>query len=327
MIMKENLNTKIMENKLKVASMFAGCGGLDFAFHKQTDRYNVVYVNDFDKDSCDTYEKYYNFKPKCEDITKIETIPDCDILTGGFPCQGFSIANLYRTETDNRNGLYLELVRLLKLKKPKYFIFENVKGILSLGGYEDDLDKKNHRGRVFKLIVSDLENCGYQVKTKLFKVKWYDIPQNRERVIFIGIRNDISEKIKFEWAIEKQEITKTLKDAIGDLPIEYNEAIQHVGTKHKVKITGYMGNRKLDWDKISPTITGRGGGTGGPVINVHPSGERRMTVREYARIQTFPDDFMFSGSISSMYRQIGNAVPPKFSFVLSNLIYDMNNQL
>ena len=318
---------KIVNPKLRVASMFAGCGGLDFAFHKQTDIYNVVYVNDFDKDSCDTYEQYYNFKPQCEDITKIETIPDCDILTGGFPCQGFSVANLYRKETDNRNKLYLELVRLLNLKKPKYFIFENVKGILSLGGYENNLDKKNHRGKVFKMIVSDLEKCGYQVNTKLFKVKWYDIPQNRERVIFIGIRNDIAGKINFEWPVEKQEITKTLKDAIGDLPIEYDESIQHVGTKHKVKITGYMGNRQLDWDEISPTITGRGGGTGGPVINVHPSGERRMTVREYARIQTFPDDFMFKGSISSMYRQIGNAVPPKFSFVLSKLIYELNNQL
>lgn len=316
-----------VDKKLRVASMFAGCGGLDFAFHKQPDRYNVVYVNDFDNDSCDTYEKYYKFKPKCEDITKIETIPDCDILTGGFPCQGFSVANLYRTETDNRNKLYLELVRLLKLKQPKYFIFENVKGILSLGGYENNLDKKNHRGKIFKMIVSDLEKCGYQVNTKLFKVKWYDIPQNRERVIFIGMRNDISEKIKFEWPVEKQEITKTLKDAIGDLPIEYNAEIQHIGTKHKVKITGYMGNRKLDWNKISPTITGRGGGTGGPVINIHPSEKRRMTVREYARIQTFPDDFMFEGSISSMYRQIGNAVPPKFSFVLSNLIYELNNQL
>tara|TARA_B100001175_G_scaffold300064_1_gene291991 strand:- start:943 stop:1893 length:951 start_codon:yes stop_codon:yes gene_type:complete len=316
-----------MNPKLRVASMFAGCGGLDFAFHKQTDRFDVVYVNDFDKDSCDTYEKYYNFKPKCEDIKKIETIPDCDILTGGFPCMPFSVANLYRKETDNRNKLYLELVRLLKLKKPKYFIFENVKGILSLGGYENNSDKKNYKGKIFKMIISDLEKCGYQVNTKLFKVKWYDIPQNRERVIFIGIRNDICEKINFEWPIEKQEITKTLKDAIGDLPIEYNEEIQHIGSKQKVKINGYIGNRQLDWDKIAPTITGRGGGTGGPVINVHPSKKRRMTVREYARIQTFPDDFFFEGSISSKYRQIGNAVPPKFSFVLSNLIYNINNQL
>ena len=103
-------------NKLKVASMFAGCGGLDYVFHKKSNIFDVVYVNDFDKDSCNTYENYYKHKPICEDITKIETIPDCDILTGGFPCQGFSIANLYRKETDNRNKLYLELVRLLKLK-------------------------------------------------------------------------------------------------------------------------------------------------------------------------------------------------------------------
>tara|TARA_Y100000591_G_scaffold320522_1_gene334080 strand:- start:4449 stop:5396 length:948 start_codon:yes stop_codon:yes gene_type:complete len=313
--------------KLKIASLFAGCGGLDYAFHKNPDKYEFVYVNDFDKDACKSYENYYKYKPTCGDITKIKTIPDCDILTGGFPCQGFSIANLYRKEEDSRNKLYLELVRLLKLKKPKYFIFENVKGILSLGGYETKQDKKNRTGKIFKIIVSELAMCGYTVYTKLFKVKWYDIPQNRERVIFIGIRDDISEKIKFEWPTEKQEITKTLKDAIGDLPIEYDEEIQHVGTKHKVKITGYMGNRKLDWNKISPTITGRGGRTGGPVINVHPSGKRRMTVREYARIQTFPDDFMFVGCITSMYRQIGNAVPPKFSFVLSNLIYELNNQL
>lgn len=316
-----------VRSKLKVASMFAGCGGLDFAFHKQCDKFEVIYANDFDKDSCKTYEKYYKFKPVCEDITKIDTIPDCDILTGGFPCQGFSIANLYRNETDNRNQLYLELVRLLKLKKPKYFIFENVKGILSLGGYENNEDKKNNKGKVFKMIISDLENCGYTVHTKLFKMKWYDIPQNRERVIFIGIRDDISDKILFEWPIEKKEITKTLEDAIGDLSIEYNETIQHIGSKHKVKVTGYLGNRELDWNSISPTIIGRGGGTGGPVINLHPSKERRMTVREYARIQTFPDEFMFEGSITSMYRQIGNAVPPKFSFILADLLYELDTQI
>ena len=319
---KENL-----DDRLRVVSMFSGCGGLDYAFHKNKEKFKIVYVNDFDKDSCDTYYNNYNFKPICEDITKINTIPDCDILTGGFPCQGFSVANIYRKEEDNRNKLYKELVRLLKIKMPKYFMFENVKGLLSLGGYENNIDKKDKKGKVFKMIVNDLEKCGYKVHTKLFKVKWYDIPQNRERVIFIGIRNDIRDNIMFNWPSETQEITKTLKDAIGDLSIEYDDSIQHIGTKHKVKITGYMGNRKLDWDKISPTITGRGGGTGGPVINVHPSGKRRMTVREYARIQTFPDNFLFSGCISSMYRQIGNAVPPKFSFILADIILNINNQL
>ena len=94
-----------------------------------------------------------------------------------------------------------------------------------------------------------------------------------------------------------------------------------------MKVTGYLGNRILDWDKISPTITGRGGGTGGPVINIHPNQERRMTVREYARIQTFPDDFMFCGSVSSMYRQIGNAVPPKFSFIVAALLTSLNKSV
>ena len=143
-------------------------------------------------------------------------------------------------------------------------------------------------------------------------------------MIFIGIRNDIASKIVFNWPIENKIITKTLRDAIGDLPINDDPNIQHIGTKHKVKITGYIGNRKLDWDSVSPTITG---GTGGPIINVHPSGNRRMTVREYARIQTFPDDFVFRGSISSMYRQIGNAVPPKFSYVLADIVLGLNQQL
>lgn len=311
---------------LKVVSMFAGCGGMDYEFHKNTN-FNIVYVNDFDKDSCDTYKKNFDFEPVCKDIKKIKTIPDCDVLMGGFPCQGFSIANKNRCEEDKRNSLYKELVRLLKLKQPKYFVFENVKGILSLGGYETPDDKKNNAGKVFKMIISDLNNCGYHVETKLFRMKWYSIPQNRERVIFIGIRNDIYPKITFKWPKESKTITHTLKDAIGDLPIEYDEEIQHIGTKHKVKITGYMGNRVLDWDSVSPTITGRGSGTGGPVINVHPSKERRMTVREYARIQTFPDDFMFCGSVSSMYRQIGNAVPPKFSVILAKIIHRIDKQL
>lgn len=313
--------------KLRIASTFSGCGGLDYAFHEMKDDFDVVFVNDFDKDSCNTYEKNFNFKPVYEDICKLESIPDCDVLTGGFPCQGFSLANTLRSEEDNRNTLYLQLVRLLKLKKPKYFVFENVKGIRSIGGYESNEDKKLGRGKVIKMIEKDLEECGYNVHIKLFRMKWYDIPQNRERIIFLGIRNDIAKHVDFQWPEEKQVITKTLKDAIYDLSIEYDDSIQHVGTKHKVKVTGFLGNRILDWDKVSPTITGRGGGTGGPVINIHPSQKRRMTVREYARIQTFPDKFVFCGCVTSMYRQIGNAVPPKFSFIIANLLLNLETYL
>jgi DNA (cytosine-5)-methyltransferase 1 len=312
------------ESKLRVASMFAGCGGLDYGFHHNKD-FTMVYVNDIDKDACKTYARNFQYEPVCEDIKLVTSIPNYDIMLGGFPCQGFSVANKYRSEGDSRNELYKELIRLLRMKSPRYFVFENVKGILSIGGYETKEDKRNGHGKVFKLIKQELEDCGYQVHTKLFKMKYYDIPQNRERVIFLGLRKDI--KFSFTWPCESKTITKTLRDAIGDLPIEYDPKIQHVGTNHKVKINGFLGNRKLEWDQVSPTITGRGGGTGGPVINVHPSGQRRMTVREYARIQTFPDNFAFEGSISSMYRQIGNAVPPRFSEYLTNLISSIHTSV
>jgi len=226
------------------------------------------------------------------------------------------MANPYRSETDKRNELYLEILRLLNLKRPNYFLLENVKGLLNMGGYENKEDKKNQLGRVLKVILNDLKECGYHVTFKLFNIKEYNVPQKRQRVIIIGVRNDI--QFTPTWPTASNNIL-TLHDAIGDLPIEYNPAIQHVGTKHKCAVTGYLGNRELVWNEPSPTITGRGGGSGGPVIHNHPSLKRRLTVRECARIQTFPDTFEFAGSISSMYKQLGNAVPCKFSEYLSTI--------
>jgi len=299
----------------RIASLFAGCGGLDYGFYHNP-AYTHVFVNDFDKDACATYEKNFGIKPMCGDIKQVADIPDCDLLIGGFPCQGFSMANPYRSEADTRNDLYLEILRLLKLKKPSYFLLENVKGLLNMGGYETKEDKKNHMGKVVKVILSDLEECGYKVKLKLFDIKNYDVPQKRQRVIIAGVRSDIDFEVK--WP-EPSNNPLTLQDAIGDLPLDYNPEIQHVGTKHKCNVTGYLGNRELKWEDPAPTITGRGGGSGGPVIHNHPSLKRRLTVRECARIQTFPDSFVFSGSISSMYKQLGNAVPCKFSEYLSTI--------
>ena len=299
----------------RVASLFAGCGGLDYGFYHNP-AYTHVFVNDFDKDACATYEKNFGIKPMCGDIKQVADIPDCDLLIGGFPCQGFSMANPYRSEADTRNELYLEILRLLKLKKPSYFLLENVKGLLNMGGYETKEDKKNHMGKVVKAILGDLEECGYKVKLKLFDIKNYDVPQKRQRVIIAGVRTDIDFEVK--WP-EPSNNPLTLHDAIGDLPLDYNPEIQHVGTKHKCNVTGYLGNRELKWEDPAPTITGRGGGSGGPVIHNHPSLKRRLTVRECARIQTFPDSFVFSGSISSMYKQLGNAVPCKFAEYLSTI--------
>ena len=312
---EDNESVSSSYDEIKIVSLFAGCGGLDFGFHNNP-KYKHILVNDFDKDACDTYEHNFKIKPNCGDIKKLLDIPDFDLLIGGFPCQGFSMANPYRTETDERNKLYLEILRILNQKQPSYFILENVKGILSMGGYDTEIDKKNKTGRIVKNIVQDLKMSGYKVEFKLFKLKNYNIPQKRERVIFIGVRNDI--EFKINWPLESN-TELTLKDAIGDLSIDYVDEIQHIGTKHKCNVNGFLGNRELKWNEPSPTITGRGGGSGGPVIHNHPSLKRRLTIRECARIQTFPDNFIFKGSISSMYKQIGNAVPCNFSVYLSKI--------
>ena len=205
------------ENTIKIVSLFAGCGGLDFGFHNNP-KYKHVLVNDFDKDACDTYEHNFGIKPICCDVKTLTNIPDFDLLMGGFPCQGFSMANPYRTEADERNKLYLEILRILNQKKPSYFILENVKGILNMGGYDTELDKKNKTGRIVKNIVEDLKMCGYKVQYKLFELKKFNIPQKRERVIFIGVRNDINFEIN--WPVGNN-TELTLKDAIGNLPIDY----------------------------------------------------------------------------------------------------------
>ncbi len=319
---------------MKVISLFCGCGGMDLGFIKAG--HKVVWANDNDMDSCITYEKNFNHKPVCGDITKVksEDIPDGDIVIGGFPCQGFSIANKYRHEKDERNLLYLELKRVINDKNPKYFVAENVAGLASIGGYDTPKDKKNKTGKVLKRIIKEFSESGevgYNVTFKILLASNFGVPQNRKRVIILGTRKDIDHQL-----IHPQETTleekKTLRDAIGDLPLEANQYTKesayekenghynHYGNKHKVKINGHMGNRKLDWEKPSPTVTGRGGGTGGPVIMPHPELHRRMTVREYGRIQEFDDDFIFYGSISSQFRQIGNAVPWKLAFHISKML-------
>lgn len=301
---------------MRILSLFAGCGGLDYGFHKNP-AFTHVFVNDFDTDACATYERNFGIRPVCADVSALTEFPDFDLLLGGFPCQGFSMANPFRAPGDERNQLYKEILRILLLKKPKYFLLENVKGLLNMGGYDTPQDKKAKMGRVVKAILADLAECGYTVKFKLFEIKKYGVPQKRERVIFVGVRTDIDFDPVWPEQVASQ---PTLRDAIGDLPEEYDPTRQHVGTKHKVAITGYLGNRVLNWEEPSPTITGRGGGSGGPVIHNHPNLKRRLTVRECARIQTFPDSFTFAGSISSMYRQLGNAVPCAFSVHLAKML-------
>ena len=297
---------------MRVISLFSGCGGLDLGFIKAG--FKIVWANDFDKEATESYKKNIGNHIVHKSIYEVNTaeIPDADILIGGFPCLGFTVANGKDRKLDcAHNYLFNEYARVLKAKQPKYFVVENVTGIKS--------------GKVFndffhEVILKTFKEAGidgeYKVKYETLISSDYGVPQNRKRVIVFGTRCDVDREPTYPKFNIKDRTT--LKDAIFDLPKEHDESIpNHVGNKHQVKINIYVGNRQLDWDKPSPTITGRGGRSGGAVIHPHPEGHRRLTVRECARIQSFPDDFVFVGSNGACYAQIGNAVPPIMSFFIA----------
>jgi DNA (cytosine-5)-methyltransferase 1 len=303
---------------MKVASLFSGAGGLDFGFVKAG--HEIVWANDNFPDAVKTYRKNIGKHILCEDISKIssESVPNHDILIGGFPCQGFSIANSKRGEHDERNKLYLQFLRILVDKQPKYFVAENVKGILSL-----------MQGKVFELIISDFRNAGYKVKFKVLNAADYGVPQRRERVIILGVRNDIDDVLEHpepthadkSGILGKKKPWVTIGEALKAIPEpeDAHNLFNHTCSKFKLKFNGYMGNRAIDPDKPAPTVTARGDEKGGVVVLHHPNNHRRMSVRELALTQSFPINFIFEGNNSSAYRQIGNAVPPKLAFAIASI--------
>ncbi|MCT4663354.1 MAG: DNA cytosine methyltransferase [Tissierellales bacterium] len=374
---------------MKVISFFSGAGGLDLGF--KLAGHEVVWANDFDKYAVESYNKnigeFSSTKAILGDITELlsgdsedisKILPDADVVIGGFPCQGFSIANVDRSMEDERNYLYLELLKAISIKQPKYFLLENVKGLENMNS-----------GKVLRLILDDLEDAGtsnskvfsgkgpgYTVVYNVFNALDFGVPQNRERVIILGIRNDLIGSNLYNTNIVRDKLTssrkalfirtthsknskkielisphdkinklysnwkngiyshleilsdekysyRNIKDAIYDLPLEYSDEFcghyNHIGSKCKVKISNRVGNRETYWTKHAPTIMGRGSGTGGPLIPPHPEKHRRFSVREVARFQTFPDEFIFCGSNSAAYRQIGNAVPVLMAYHIASI--------
>ena len=297
---------------MKIISLFSGCGGMDLGFINAG--FKIIWANDNFEDATKTYIKNIGNHICNEDITTIDLkkIPDADGIIGGFPCQGFSIANWGRSEGDSRNKLYLEFIRIIIGKKPKFFLAENVKGILTLA-----------KGKVFEKIIEDFSNAGYKVVHKTLNAADYGVPQTRERVFLFGIREDIASDIHIKFPPEPTHQKDfnlfnhykpwvSCGDALKDIPepSEFTNIPNHKGSKFKLKFVNHIGHRKIDENRPAPTITARGDEKGGAVIIHHPNNKRRMTVRETALIQSFPIDFVFEGSITSGYRQIGNAVPP-----------------
>lgn len=214
-----------------VVSLFAGAGGMDLGLEQAGMK--VLWANDFDRDACETYRMWSDAIVVEGDIANVEfsTVPDPDVIVGGFPCQGFSLAGP-RKINDNRNALYKHFVHAVEEKRPYAFIAENVKGILTLGD-----------GAILEAIIQDFEDRGYHVAWKLLNAADYGVPQNRERVIFVGLRTDISSKYEFPEPLVKR---VTMREILGDLPKPKEEDICMAPYSSRFMSR----NRRRDWDEI-----------------------------------------------------------------------------
>ena len=314
---------------MKLISLFAGAGGMDLGFKKAG--FNVVWANEYDSTIWETYQKNHSAFLDERDIRKIDLseIPDCDGIIGGPPCQSWSEAGTLRGINDERGKLFYEFIRILKDKQPKFFVAENVSGMLA------DI----HRSAV-ENIIKMFNEAGYNISIKLLNAVDYGVAQDRKRVFYIGFRSDLNVNFKFPLPVEKKLV---LRDVIWDLRDTAIPALSRNktnGTKCLIKNHEYMigsfstiymsRNRVRSWDE--PSFTIQAGGRHAPMHPQAPkmlfvdqnkrifvSGKedlyRRLSIRECARIQTFSDDFEFYYTdISNAYKMIGNAVPIELAY-------------
>ena len=308
---------------MTVVSLFSGAGGLDLGLIRAGHR--VIWANDIDRDAVATYRANIGNHIVCADIKNVDvnTIPSADVVVGGFPCQGFSLANRLRSVDDDRNELYKFFYRTIKAKQPKFFIAENVKGILSLGG-----------GMVVERIAADFAKAGYRVERRLVNMADYGVPQTRQRVIFVGQRKDMGKEFLFKFPEPTHGKTLPKKWVSIEAALRHfpdpdrpNAVVNHVYSAYKVAFRNFTGHRRTDPAKPCPTILARGNGGGGVCAIPHYNGKRRLTVRESAAVQTFPDDFEFKGAMNACYRQIGNAVPVLFAEQLGRALCRAEKEL
>lgn len=317
--------------KPKVASFFSGCGGLDLGL-KQAG-FQISYSNDFDLDAATTYLRNFGHI----DVRSIrdvqpDDIDDFDLLAGGFPCQPFSNAGSRRGTSDSRGTLFWEALRFVDHHRPKVVLFENVRGILSILNPDGS--------KLIDGIHRELVSRGYRVSSALLNASMYGVPQNRHRVIIIGLREDSFQE-SFDFSLIDKSPGGTIREALRDVEMvtlnnvhwelspQAKQMAEHIpegGSWKSVpyellperlkriqdEIIRYRSPnfyRRFSRNEIMGTVTAAATPENSGIL--HPTENRRYTIREIARFQTFPDDFVFAGkTIASMYRQIGNAVPP-----------------
>ncbi len=315
--------------ELKVASLFCGCGGTDVGLlgefeylGKEYDKNNfsLVYANDIDANACSLFESNFGIKPDHRDIREVESneIPPFDILTGGFPCQSFSIVaqNPKRLGIkDDQGKLFFEMCRILRDRQPKCFIAENVKGILTA-----------NNGEAFPLIIEEFRKCGYDVKYKLMNSADYGVPQKRERVIIVGFRNDLNIQFEYPESVISSDEYVPLK-----LVLEENTPQKYFFSEKAVQ--GMLKNREgmnkgraQDPDKPCNTVgahLAKVSLNSTDPVYLENNKFRRFTPREVARIQSFPESFKLSGSEGSQYRALGNAIPPVMIWYVAKAVSEL----
>lgn len=329
--------------------LFAGAGGLALGLEKAG--FHTVLLNEIDKYACETLQiNRANWKIVQGDIKNIDFTQyykKVDLVSGGFPCQPFSYAGKQLGFNDIRGTLFFEFARAIKEIYPKVFLGENVKGLLNHDG-----------GRTLSTIKSVISDLGYTlIEVSVLKAIYYKVPQKRERLLLIGVRNDLAHKANYTTPKRHDKIM-TLQDALkaGELydcdvpesegqiyppkkkavldlvpPGGYWRCLPDSIQREYMKKSYFLGGgktgmaRRLSWNEPSLTLTCSP--TQSQTERCHPDETRPLTVREYARVQTFPDDWKFSGSISAQYKQIGNAVPVNFAHAVGNSLIDLLKSL
>lgn len=320
------------ERKYTSVELFAGCGGLALGLEEAG--FHHLLLNDFDKDACDTLKKNRNnWNVICGDVEALSNEDLCvklslkqgelDLLSGGYPCQAFSYAGKGLGLKDVRGTMFYYYAKILKQLLPKMFLVENVKGLVS-----------HDKGRTLATMIELYENIGYNVKYKVLNAWNYNVAEKRERVVMVGIRKDLDIQYEFPTPSDYKPVLKdVLKDAPLSIGAKYPDNKRKVFdlvppggcwrdlpddiAKEYMKGSYYLGGgktgmaRRISWDEPSLTILCS------PCMKqtdrCHPDESRPFTVRESARIQSFPDSWEFCGNMSSQYKQIGNAVPVNFA--------------
>lgn len=325
----------------KTVSLFSGCGGLDLGFigdfsvfkgkFKKVfnpNSFEIVWANDIDEMAVKSYQENIGDHIVCDDVSNIcnSVIPECDVVLGGFPCQDFSIAGKKKGFATKRGNLYKQMIRVIGNKRPLAFVAENVKNIISPKMIDTE------RGQpVINTIVDDFSRLGYSVTYKCLYAPDFGIPQRRERVFIVGIRDDLGVKYKFPIPIHEPMTSKQAIDDLwgqeGNYKIHNHNQIALAKFRPPSKV-GSQGNQMIPADGPSHVMRAEHHMN----IQAHyrtlePNGNtddrkywRRLSVREAARLQTFPDSFKFVGNKSSTYKQVGNAVPPILGWYIAKAL-------